>query len=350
VVIFDVTTANPPPGITSINPTSAIAGGSEFTLTVSGTNFTSTSVVLWNGESRPTQFVNSTTLTADIPASDIALPGAASITVKESAPGGGTSEAVTFTIDAFFTEYFGHLAVGGGYSTEFTLTNPSGTSVTGNLFLTDSAGNPLVVNLSNPEIASQSDSPDSRIDVPASSFQIVLPPGGTKVVSASALTPGELTRTGWARFESTDGPVSGVATFRFREGNLLKTIAGVLASPPVAVATIPVDNDDRRNRFLGFALANRSDENINIKIVTLSENGAVLDTITPSELNPLGPRKQVARFLHQYVPQAQSLRFRGSMVLVVQSGKKCVTVALVQEEGLLTAIPVIQEKAPNVPN
>jgi hypothetical protein len=186
--------------------------------------------------------------------------------------------------------------------------------------------------------------------VPASTFSIVLPPGGTKVVSASALTTGELARTGWARFESADGPVNGVATFLLREGNTLKSIAGVIASLPVEFATIPVDNDDRRSRFMGFAVANPSDENINIKIVTLNENGTIQDTISPSELNPLGPRKQVARFLHQYILQAQSLRFKGSMVLVVQGGKKCVTVALVQQEGLLTAIPVIQEKAPNVPN
>jgi hypothetical protein len=40
------------------------------------------------------------------------------------------------------------------------------------------------------------------------------------------------------------------------------------------------------------------------------------------------------------------LKFRGSMVLEGQSGKKFSIVALVQSQGLLTAIPVIPEKSP----
>jgi hypothetical protein len=38
------------------------------------------------------------------------------------------------------------------------------------------------------------------------------------------------------------------------------------------------------------------------------------------------------------------------MVLIGQAGKKFVVVALVQNEGLYTAIPVIPSKAPNVPD
>jgi hypothetical protein len=86
------------PTITSLNPSSAIPGGSAFTLTVDGTNYVSGSVVRWNGSDRTTTYVNSTQLTASIPASDIAAVGSASVTVFNPAPGGGTSNAATFSI------------------------------------------------------------------------------------------------------------------------------------------------------------------------------------------------------------------------------------------------------------
>ena len=53
----------------------------------------------WNGAARTTTFVNSTQLTAAIPASDIAVAGSAQVTVVNPAPGGGTSNALTFTIN-----------------------------------------------------------------------------------------------------------------------------------------------------------------------------------------------------------------------------------------------------------
>jgi Tol biopolymer transport system component len=55
-------------------------------------------VVQWNGASRTTTFVNSTQLTAQIPASDISLAGKASINVVNPAPGGGASSFVAFPL------------------------------------------------------------------------------------------------------------------------------------------------------------------------------------------------------------------------------------------------------------
>ncbi len=92
------TPSNPVPAITSISPTGATAGGAALTLTVSGTNFISTSAVRWNGSDRPTTFVSSTQLTTPISANDVANAGSASVTVFNAAPGGGTSSAMTFTI------------------------------------------------------------------------------------------------------------------------------------------------------------------------------------------------------------------------------------------------------------
>jgi 6-phosphogluconolactonase len=62
-------------------------------------NFVAGSVVRWNGGDRPTTSNGSiNALTAQIPASDIAKAGTALITVFNPAPGGGSSNSLTFTI------------------------------------------------------------------------------------------------------------------------------------------------------------------------------------------------------------------------------------------------------------
>ncbi len=89
---------NPVPAITALSPATATAGGDAFTLTVTGSNFVTGAVVRWNGADRTTTFVSATELTAQIPASDIAAAGTASITVVNPAPGGGVSGAATLTV------------------------------------------------------------------------------------------------------------------------------------------------------------------------------------------------------------------------------------------------------------
>ncbi len=98
---FTINTAdNPVPATTSLSPASATAGGPDFTLTINGSNFISSSIVRWNGADRVTAYVNATQLTASIPASDIAGTGTANVTVFNPVPGGGTSNAQTFTLNA----------------------------------------------------------------------------------------------------------------------------------------------------------------------------------------------------------------------------------------------------------
>ncbi|MGA8741751.1 MAG: hypothetical protein WB561_11260 [Terracidiphilus sp.] len=91
---------NPIPTISSLSPSSATEGGPAFTLTVTGTQFISTSQVLWNSSAVTTTYVSGTSLTAQIPASDVASAGTANVTVQTPAPGGGTSAAVVFAINA----------------------------------------------------------------------------------------------------------------------------------------------------------------------------------------------------------------------------------------------------------
>ena len=88
----------PVPSLSSLSPSSATAGGPAFTLTVDGGGFVSGSVVRWNGSDRMTKLVSSLQLEAQILAADIASAGTAQVTVFNPAPGGGTSNAATFTI------------------------------------------------------------------------------------------------------------------------------------------------------------------------------------------------------------------------------------------------------------
>lgn len=90
---------NPAPSVQSLSPNSAAAGSNGFALTITGSNFLSSSTVTWNSNSRKATFVSSSQLTIPVSASDLSASGTVSITVTNPAPGGGQSSA-TFTINA----------------------------------------------------------------------------------------------------------------------------------------------------------------------------------------------------------------------------------------------------------
>ena len=88
------------PQITSLAPDNADAEDAPFTLTVNGSEFQPSSAVLWNDTVLPTNYVSATRLTAEVPSANLASAGTASIKVRNPAPGGGTSEAANFTVNA----------------------------------------------------------------------------------------------------------------------------------------------------------------------------------------------------------------------------------------------------------
>lgn len=90
------TIANPLPAISGLSPSTAVAGGGDFTLMVSGANFLSGAVVQWNGGNLSTTFGGATQLSATVTASLIAKAGTASITVAN--PDGQVSGPATFSI------------------------------------------------------------------------------------------------------------------------------------------------------------------------------------------------------------------------------------------------------------
>ncbi len=84
-------------GVTSLVPSQATSGDSLLKLTVNGSNFVLGSTVQWNGANRVTTLVNATQLIASIPASDLATPTTAQVTV--AAPSGTVSSPLTFTVN-----------------------------------------------------------------------------------------------------------------------------------------------------------------------------------------------------------------------------------------------------------
>ena len=94
------TSDNPVPVITTLLPIGTTAGSGAFTLTVNGTGFINGSVVNFNGNARTTTYVSATQVTAAILATDVASVGTPAVTVTNPTPGGGTSNAVTFTVSA----------------------------------------------------------------------------------------------------------------------------------------------------------------------------------------------------------------------------------------------------------
>lgn len=91
---------NPAPVLASITPTRTYVGDPAFTLTVTGSNFTSQSVIRWGAVELTTQFISSASLSATVPADKLLTAGTASISVLTPNPGGGISGTQIFTIRA----------------------------------------------------------------------------------------------------------------------------------------------------------------------------------------------------------------------------------------------------------
>jgi hypothetical protein len=90
-------TASALPVTTLLNPATVSHGTGNFRLNVRGSGFVPGSTVFWNGKKLSASYVSATQMTAYVTKATIASPGIATITVKNPAPGGGTSNGLTFT-------------------------------------------------------------------------------------------------------------------------------------------------------------------------------------------------------------------------------------------------------------
>jgi hypothetical protein len=104
---------------------------------VDGSNFVSNATVDWNGSPRATTFISASELTATILAADVSATGTAAVTVVNPAPGGGTSNAETFTVNPapmgpgaikfIFADVTSSAIVGSGVTFNIEAVNASGT-------------------------------------------------------------------------------------------------------------------------------------------------------------------------------------------------------------------------------
>ena len=86
------------PAVTSVNPSTAIAGASGLLLNLTGHGFVSQSTVFVNNADRTTTFISSTSLQVDLDSSDLLSPGPVSIRVVNPPPGGGGSTPISLNV------------------------------------------------------------------------------------------------------------------------------------------------------------------------------------------------------------------------------------------------------------
>jgi hypothetical protein len=147
-------TSNPVPSAISLSPSTGVSGAPAFGLTVNGNSFVSSSIVQWNGSNRTTSYVSATQLTAAITAADLAAAGSANVTVVNPAPGGGTSQVLTFTTSNAVSPQSPTIGSTFGVSTiplnsstslTFTINNPNGSFALSGVGFSDALPAGLVI-------------------------------------------------------------------------------------------------------------------------------------------------------------------------------------------------------------
>ena len=91
---------NSVPILRTITPRDEEVGAPGVTLTLNGNNFNRTSVVNFGGSLHSPLTSTPTQMTVFLPASDLGVAGEVPVTVTNPAPGGGTTPAIQFTVNA----------------------------------------------------------------------------------------------------------------------------------------------------------------------------------------------------------------------------------------------------------
>jgi hypothetical protein len=89
---------NPLPALTTLAPSSALAGSPDTALTLSGTSFAPMPSVYFDGSALTVATATADTITTTIPAALLKSSGSHNVTVVNAAPGGGTSNAISYTV------------------------------------------------------------------------------------------------------------------------------------------------------------------------------------------------------------------------------------------------------------
>jgi hypothetical protein len=229
------------------------------------------------------------------------------------------------------SHYFGQVMVGAGWSVVFSIVNTGPTTVNGTLSLRGQDGSPLYV----------------RIDgVVGANFRLKpMPPGSVRRLIAEPVDVAGPFQVGWAKYENIGGNITVAATYQHQQENVVKALVGVRSSQLVNEATIPVYNDLAVQRAVAFAVANPNASPLSLRLTTLNENGLIQNGPLVTSQLTLQPNAQTTIFLHQLLPSLAT--FTGSIVLSAQEAQdRFVVAAFLQNQKLLTAVPVINEAAP----
>jgi alpha-tubulin suppressor-like RCC1 family protein len=91
---------NPVPALTSLSPATATAGSAGLVVSIQGTGFVEGTTARWNGTPRQTVRAEANRLELTLTAADLAVPDTGLVTAHSPSPGGGTSQALAFVVEA----------------------------------------------------------------------------------------------------------------------------------------------------------------------------------------------------------------------------------------------------------
>ena len=185
---------SPTPAVTGLSPLS-VPQGVAATITVNGSGFEANSVVMYNGATRPTTFVNGTTLQVSLTAADLQSFGSGQISVNNPGPGGSNTTPTELVIAATVPTI---LSVSPSSVAVNTTSNvPSSISISGSGFAANATvqANGTFVPVSSQNGTNITVSLASTFFAAAGSIQLVVSNSGTPVVQSNAATVSVVTPT-----------------------------------------------------------------------------------------------------------------------------------------------------------
>lgn len=338
---FTVTPLNPAPVVTQISPVSARVGSGDVTLNITGSGFIPSSTVNVTGTvsgafgSLTSSFVNSSSLTAVIPATVLSAGQTLSISVTNLPPGGGISSGLPFTVVPAIPTISGMTPTIGLPGTTFIMA-VTGTSLIGATAATFSGsgvsssigpgGTPTSATLLVTILASAQ--PGSRTvtittptgtSSPFPGFSVLqprlpLPPTAPQTIPE--VETGNV-QTGYALITPDPGSSAPLTTLTFGtvQNGVVQTEAGVVPTDATTGETFSLDFLSAVGRNLGLAVANPAGVTNSVTVTLRDDAGSVIGA---TGLN-VGPYKQISMFVNELFPAASLGQvFLGSVS--IQSG------------------------------
>ncbi len=227
---------------------------------------------------------------------EVAVQGAGSVAILPLVIGNNyiSSSSLVDLTQSEMPLFFAQIVDGGGYTTSIRLFNPYGVTAKGFLKFYTTAGNPRQLPFAGMGSTS--------------AIPISIPAGQTAVYETTGESAG--VSVGIARLDAST-PLGGLATLFFGQ-----THVGVASSPPMRSGRIPVDTNGGDT---GVALASFGPGNVNLRLTLQDREGANPLSVLPTEINPLRPHSQYARYVTQ-MGFSSSANLKDSSLLVEPVG------------------------------